>query len=257
MGTAIPLTLLDQSAGGSSWCSRALDRDHLLHHHWASLPRPLRSSATCGHPWKWWFGGHRWISGAAWWLCTLKQAWITICLTHNLYIREVYIITLCQPPAAVEPVIQFSLYGYFWCYSFSVAKALTYIHNKMWQQATVDSEAVWVAWDAALPQGHKTTQVIKRIKVWHATTVHVTASPHVSTLHELQAGKLRWLILVFLSLIWEGDAKYLFIFIYFYEYWQVFFKQYLSKKKKKKTLIDPTVKKFTAKKTTEQKDQDL
>lgn len=64
------LTLLDSRAWGSSCCSRALDRDHLLHHHWASLTWLLRSSTTCGHPWKGRFWGHGWISGATWWLWT-------------------------------------------------------------------------------------------------------------------------------------------------------------------------------------------
>lgn len=44
----------------------------------------------------------------------------------------------------MECVILPSLSGYFWCCSFFVAKALTYIHyNTLWQSTTVHAAATW------------------------------------------------------------------------------------------------------------------
>lgn len=61
------LTMLRHVGGCTRLWSGALDRHHLLHHHWAALPGLFWASPAWGHAHNW-FRGHRWVTRTALWL---------------------------------------------------------------------------------------------------------------------------------------------------------------------------------------------
>lgn len=114
----------------------------------------------------------------------------------------------------MDSVILPGLSRYFWCCSFFVAQALTYIrYNKLWQPATIHAAAMQTA---SLVRGTHTAQVIT-LKVWNDAVRPIMPAPPGGSFHATACDfrQLNWALHAPLlcdsgrhSQIWVGDKRF-------------------------------------------------